>query len=46
MPARAINLNGVIVAITGGARGIGKATAQAFAGRGDGVWGRVCDLDE
>jgi NAD(P)-dependent dehydrogenase (short-subunit alcohol dehydrogenase family) len=28
MPTRPINLNGAIVAITGGARGIGKATAQ------------------
>jgi len=46
MPARPINLNGAVVPITGGARGIGKATAQALAGRGDGVWGRVCDLDE
>jgi NAD(P)-dependent dehydrogenase (short-subunit alcohol dehydrogenase family) len=36
MPTRPtkINIDGAVVAITGGARGIGKATAQTFAAKG------------
>lgn len=40
---KAIPLDGALVAITGGARGIGRATAEAFAARGARVW--IGDLD-
>ena len=40
---KAIDLNGANVAITGAARGIGLATAQAFADKGATVW--IGDLD-
>ncbi|HET9422653.1 MAG TPA: SDR family oxidoreductase [Nocardioides sp.] len=39
----AIDLDGALVAITGGAQGIGRATAEAFAGRGARV--AIGDLD-
>lgn len=39
----AIDLDGALVAITGGAQGIGRATAEAFAGRG--AWVAIGDLD-
>jgi short-subunit dehydrogenase len=39
-----IRLEGAAVAITGGARGIGRATAAIFAERGARVW--IGDLDE
>ena len=39
----AINLAGAAVAITGGARGIGLATAKAFVARGARVY--IGDLD-
>jgi NAD(P)-dependent dehydrogenase (short-subunit alcohol dehydrogenase family) len=39
----AIRLNGARVAITGGARGIGLATAKAFAAQGSRIW--IGDLD-
>jgi NADP-dependent 3-hydroxy acid dehydrogenase YdfG len=38
-----IELGGAVVAVTGGARGIGLATARAFAGRGSAVY--AGDLD-
>ena len=41
--AKPIPLDSALVAITGGARGIGRATAEAFAARGAHVW--VGDLD-
>ena len=43
MPAPSIDLDGAVVAITGGARGIGRSTAERFAAAG----ARVCigDLD-
>jgi short-subunit dehydrogenase len=40
----AIRLDGAAVAVTGGARGIGLATAKAFAGKGAHVY--IGDLDE
>jgi hypothetical protein len=40
----AIRLDGVAVAVTGGARGIGVATAKAFAAKGAHVY--IGDLDE
>jgi NADP-dependent 3-hydroxy acid dehydrogenase YdfG len=45
MPTRpsSINIDGAVVAITGGARGIGKATARAFADKGARV--AIGDLD-
>jgi short-subunit dehydrogenase len=42
-PMTAIDLNGAAVAITGGARGIGLATAKAFAAKGARVY--IGDLD-
>lgn len=43
MSAPAIELNGAVVAVTGGARGIGLATAKAFAQRGSRVF--IGDID-
>lgn len=39
-----ISLEGAVVAVTGGARGIGRATAARFAASGARVW--IGDLDE
>lgn len=38
-----IDLDGAVVCVTGGARGIGRATAMALAARGASVW--IGDLD-
>jgi short-subunit dehydrogenase len=45
MKATRIDLRSAIVAITGGGRGIGQATAQAFAARGARVYLGDIDLD-
>jgi len=39
----AVRLDGAVVCVTGGARGIGRATARALAARGARVW--IGDLD-
>ena len=41
-----IDLNGAVVCVTGGARGIGRATAAALAARGAHVWIGDLDLEE
>lgn len=41
-----IDLEGALVCITGGARGIGRATAEAFVRRGATVWIGDVDADE
>lgn len=41
-----INLEGAVACVTGGARGIGRATAEALARRGATVWIGDVDADE
>ena len=38
-----IELEGAVVAVTGGARGIGKATSDLFAAKGATLYGVSCD---